>query len=34
MLHNIPREIFAIALLACIVGQVALFKYFAFATTL
>ena len=34
MLHNIPREVLAIALLASIVGQVALFKYFAFASSL
>ena len=34
MFDQYPREIFAIALLASIVGQVALFKYFAFAVTL
>ncbi len=34
MFHNIPREVVAIALLASLVGQVALFKYFAFAITL
>lgn len=34
MFYNVPREILAIAVLASVVGQYHLFKYFEFSVTL